>query len=182
MSTKGSKRILLESLEIDEQDKSDSSKSPSQRRRQPPRRSANLPKFKIATFYATDVELWFNQIETQFDLHQIHDDDERYSLTCAALSGEVASDVRDVLLQPFRSHKYESLKSTIIERRGLTTPERVNKVISGERMGSDIPSRFLRRLQKTAGFSGSGEKGGYTPGIYSANANFNSCSFGHTTR
>ena len=30
--------------------------------------------------------------------------------------------------------------------------ERVNKVISGEKMGSDIPSRFLRRLQKTAGF------------------------------
>ena len=49
--------------------RSDSSKSPSPRRRQPPRRSKNLPKFKIATFYAKDVELWFNQIETQFDLH-----------------------------------------------------------------------------------------------------------------
>ena len=132
--------------------RSDSSKSPSPRRRQPPRRSTNLPKFKIATFYATDVELWSNQIETQFDLHRIHDDDERYSLTCAALSGEVASDVRDVLLQPFISHKYESLKTILIERRGLITPERVNKVISGERIGSDIPSRFLRRLQKTAGF------------------------------
>ena len=132
--------------------RSDSSKSPSPRRRQPTRRSTNLPKFKITTFYATDVELWFNQIETQFDLHQIHDDDERYSLTCAALSGEVASDVRDVLLQPFRSHKYESLKSILIERRGLTTHERVNKVLSVEKMGSDIPSRFLRRLQKTAGF------------------------------
>ena len=40
----------------------------------------------------------------------------------------------------------------LIERRGLTTPERVNKVISGEKLGTDIPSRFLRRLQKTAGF------------------------------
>ena len=60
--------------------------------------------------------------------------------------------MRDVLLQPFRSHKYESLKAILIERRGLPTPERVNKVISGERIGTDIPSRFLRRLQKTAGF------------------------------
>ena len=34
----------------------------------------------------------------------------------------------------------------------MTTPEKVNKVISGEKLGSDIPSRFLRRLQKTAGF------------------------------
>ena len=132
--------------------RSDSSKSPSPLRRKPQRRITNLPKFKIATFYATDVELWFNQIETQFALHHINDDDERYSLTCAALSGEVASGVRDVLLQPFRSHKYETLKAILIERRGLTTPERVNKVISGERMGTDIPSRFLRRLQKTAGF------------------------------
>ena len=132
--------------------RSDSSKSPSPLRRQPQGRSTNLPKFKITTFYATNVELWFNQIETQFALHQINDDDKRYSLTCAALSGEVASDVSDVLLQPFRSHKYESLKAILIERRGLTTPERVNKVISGERMSTDIPSLFLRRLQKTAGF------------------------------
>ena len=116
--------------------RSDSSKSPSPRRRQPLRRSTNLPKFKIATFYATDVELWFNQIETQCDLHHINDDDERYSLTCAALSGEVPSDVRDVLLQPFRSHKYESVKSILIKRRGLTTSERVKKVISGEKRTS----------------------------------------------
>ena len=95
------------------------------------------------------MELWFNQIEAQFDLT---DDDERYRITCAALSGEVASDVRDVLLQHFLTHKYENLKGILNERRGLTTSERVNKVISGEKMGSDIPSRFLRRLQKMAGF------------------------------
>ena len=98
------------------------------------------------------MELWFNQIETQFDLHQTTGDDERYRLTCAALSDEVVSDVRDVLLQPFRTHKYENLKGILIESRGLTTPGRVNKVISGEKMGSDIPSRFLRQLHKTAGF------------------------------
>ena len=73
-------------------------------------------------------------------------------MTCAALFGEVASDVRDVLLQPFITHKYENLKAILIERRGLTTLERINKVISDEKLGSDIPSRFLRRLQKTAGF------------------------------
>ena len=72
---------------------SESSRSPSPVRRQPQRRSTNLLKFKIATFHSTDVELWFNQIKTQFDLHQITDDDERYRLTCAALFGEVASDV-----------------------------------------------------------------------------------------
>ena len=120
--------------------KSDYSRSPSPVRRQSMRRSANLPKFKIANFYATDVELWFNQIETQFEIHHITDDDERYSLTCAALSGEVASDVRDVLLQPFRTNKYKSLKGILIERRGLTSPERVNKVISGEKIGTDVPS------------------------------------------
>ena len=132
--------------------RSDSSRSSSPLGRQSQKHATNLPKFRIATFYASDVELWFNQIETQFALHQINDDDERYSLTCTALSGEIASDVRDVLLQPFRSNKYDSLKAILIERRGLTTPERVNKVISGEKIGNDIPSRFLRRLQKTAGF------------------------------
>ena len=111
-----------------------------------------MPKIKIAPFCANDVELWFNQLETQFDLHDITDDDERYRLTSAALSGEVTSDVRDILLQPFLNHIYISLKGVLIERRGLMTPERVNKVISGEKLGMDISSRFLRRLQKTTGF------------------------------
>ena len=78
--------------------RSESSRSPFPIRRRSSRRSKNLPKFKIAPFYANDVELWFNQLETQFDLHDIGltDEDERYRLTCAALSGEVASDVRDI--------------------------------------------------------------------------------------
>ena len=54
--------------------------------------------------------------------------------------------------RPFRTNKYESLQGILIERRGLTTPERVNKIISGKKIGSSIPSRFLRRLQKADGF------------------------------
>ena len=53
--------------------RSDSSRSSSPLGRQSQRRATNLPKFKIATFYASDVELWFNQIETQFALHQINE-------------------------------------------------------------------------------------------------------------
>ena len=116
--------------------RSESSKSPSSIRRRSSRWSKNLPKFKLAPFYPNDVELFFNQLETQFDLHDITDDDERYRLTCAALSGEVASDVRNILLPQFLSHKYISLKGVLIERRDLTTPERVNKVISGEKLGT----------------------------------------------
>ena len=129
--------------------RSDSSRSPSPVYHRSSSQSKNLPKFKIANFYPADVELWFNQIETQFDLH------ERYRLTCAALSGEVASDVHDILLQPFRTQKYLNLKEVLIERRGLTTSERVNKIISGEKLGANISSRFLRRLQKTSGLGAS---------------------------
>ena len=42
-----------------------------------------------------------------------------------------------------------SLVSVCCTLRGLTTPERVNKVISGEKLGTDVPSRFLRRFHKT---------------------------------
>ena len=131
--------------------RSESSRSPSPIRRRSSRRSKNLPKCKIAPFYANDVELWFNQLETQFDLHDITDDDERYRLTCAAFSSEVASDVRDILLQPFLSHKYISLKGVLIERRGLTTLDLI-KSYQARNWVRTFLSRFLRRLQKTAGF------------------------------
>ena len=61
--------------------RSDSSRSSSPLGRQSQKRATNLPKFRIAFFNASDVELWFNQIETQFALHQIEDDDERLHWT-----------------------------------------------------------------------------------------------------
>ena len=107
-------RIARQNRRRSELSRSKSSRSPSPIHRRSSRRSRNLPKFKIATFYPTNVELWFNQIETQFDLHDITDDDECYQLTCATLSGKVASDVRDVLLQPFPNHKYNNFKEVMI--------------------------------------------------------------------
>ena len=157
--------------------RSDSSRSSSPLGRHLQRRATNLPKFRIATFYASDVELWFNQIETQFALHQINDDDERYSLTCAALSGEVASDVRDVLLQPFRSNKYDSLKAILIERRGLTTPERVNKVISGEKIGNAASAEDCRFRHQSCGGESCNSSSIHTP-----DARFHQSPFGDSTR
>ena len=121
--------------------RSDSSRSSSPLGRQPQKRATNLPKFKIATFYASDVELWFNQIETQFALHQIDDDDERYSLTCAALSGEIASDVRDVLLQPF-----SPLPSEPIWRLNPTVPP--SKVWPFWLTGHWLQNRTLKRVSR----------------------------------
>ena len=63
--------------------------------------------------------------------------------------------MRDVLLQPFRSQKYLKLKEVLIKRRGLTTSERVNKIISEEKLDSNISSHFFRRLQKTSGLGAS---------------------------
>ena len=164
--------------------RSDSSRSSSPLGRKPQKRATNLPKFNIATFYASDVELWFNQIETQFALHQIDDDDERYSLTCAALSGEIGSDVRDVLLQPFRSNKYDSLKAILIERRGLTTPERVNKVISGEKIGNDIPSAFPAASAEDCRFRHQNccGKGCNSASVHTTDARFHQSPFGDSTR
>ena len=164
--------------------RSDSSRSSSPLGRQPQKRATNLPKFRIATFYASDVELWFNQIETQFALHQIDDDDERYSLTCAAVSGEIASDVRDVLLQPFRSNKYDSLKAILIERRGLTTPERVNKSYlwreDRKRYSLAVPEASAEdcrfRHQSCCW------KGGNSASVHKTDARFHQSPFGDSTR
>ena len=99
------KRVKADFLRVAIQNKrrrylsrSEFSRSPSPIRRRSSQRSRNLPKFNIAPFYPNDVELWFNQLETQFDLHDITDDDERYRLTYAALSGEVARPLYDMPL------------------------------------------------------------------------------------
>ena len=114
----GFSRITRNNRQQKDFSRSESSRSPSPGQRQSLRRSHNLQQFKIATFYPTDVELWFNQIETQFDLHDITDDDKRYRLICAALLGEVASDVRDVFLQPFLTASIEISKGSWLSAEG----------------------------------------------------------------
>ena len=47
--------------------RSKSSRSPSPIRRRSSRWSKNLPKFKIAPFYVSDVELWFCRIPASLD-------------------------------------------------------------------------------------------------------------------
>ena len=136
----------------------------------------------FVSLHSTQPTWSCGSIKSKFALHQIMDDDKWCRITCAALSGEVASDIREVLLQPFRTHKYENLKGILIEHRGLTTPETVNKVISREKMESDIPSRFLRRLPKKAGFGTSGRKSSHSSGFHSQDAYLNTCSLSHPAR
>ena len=55
-------RIARNNRRHSELTRSESSRSLSPVHRRSSRRSRNIRKFKIATFYPTDVELWFNQI------------------------------------------------------------------------------------------------------------------------
>ena len=61
----GYKRVKSDFLQIAQNHRRQSELSRSESSRSPaPAHRRNIPKFKIATFYPTDVELWFDQTMT----------------------------------------------------------------------------------------------------------------------
>ena len=110
----------------------------------------------------------------------ITDDDKcLIGVCCPSRRGSVKK--RDVLLQPFLVHKYANLKIILIKRSGLTTPKRVNKVISGEKLGSYIFLLvFSEDFKSWIWNIGSCREGRDTPCLFSTNASFNQSPFGQS--
>jgi hypothetical protein len=110
--------------------------------------SAAAP-LKLPVFWTTDPELWFVQIEAQFTARNITSDLAKYSHLVSALSAEIAFNVRDVLMDPPPTNKYQLLKTTIITQ---TADEvQIRELITTEQMEDKKPAQFLKRLKQLRG-------------------------------
>lgn len=105
---------------------------------------------KYAPFNRDDPEIWFTQLEAQFQLGGISVDGTMYGHLIAALDQETIKCVRDKVLNPPARDKYNSLKSSIIERICDSAKSKLNRLLSGLQLGDKKPSQLLREMQTLA--------------------------------
>ncbi|KAH7973598.1 hypothetical protein HPB49_026611 [Dermacentor silvarum] len=71
---------------------------------------------KLPPFPVDSPEVWFAQVEAQFSLARITQDQTRYDYVVAHLDARYANEVRDILANPPTANLYERLKTALIRR------------------------------------------------------------------
>lgn len=102
-------------------------------------------------FWPDEPELWFAQIEGQFSISGITSDATKFYYVMGQLDQQYSKEVKDLIINPPSSDKYEKLKSELIKRLSASKQKKVHQLLMHEDLGDRKPSQFLRHLQSLAG-------------------------------
>ena len=133
---------------------SENSDEPASPTADPPATSAvTAVSLKLPPFWPNDPALWFAQIEAQFNTRGITTQDTKFSYVVSSLQPEIAQEVRDFIISPPASDKYQKLKSELIKRTSASEQKRLHQLLISEELGDRKPSQLLRKMRLLLGES-----------------------------
>lgn len=106
---------------------------------------------RTPAFNPSDPELWFAQIEGQFILSNITADATKFYYVLAQLEPQHSAEIRDLVVNPPSTNKYETLKTELIRRLSASEERKIKQLLMHEEIGDRKPTPFLRHLQHLAG-------------------------------
>lgn len=106
---------------------------------------------KLPPFWPQDPELWFTQVEAQFTTRNITGDATKHAYLIAALTPEVAAEVRELLMSPPEADKYKNLKDELISRTTKSMQTRIKQLLTSEELDGRKPTQLLRRMKQLIG-------------------------------
>ncbi|XP_041980527.1 uncharacterized protein LOC121734154 [Aricia agestis] len=106
---------------------------------------------RVPPFWADEPEIWFAQVEGQFNISGITNDSTKFHYVIAQLDNQYSREVKDIIINPPATKKYEKLKSELISRLGISNETKIKKLLMHEELGDRKPSHFFRHLKDLAG-------------------------------
>lgn len=105
---------------------------------------------RIAPFWKNKPDLWFMQLEAQFETGGISVDDTKYYYVLQALDDESLSEVCDILRNPPTTGRYAVLKSRLIKSFEDSAERKLRTLLGDLDLGERRPSQLLRRMRDLA--------------------------------
>ena len=94
------------------------------------------------------------QVQAQFSFCNVVQQRTRFDYVIAALAPEVATEVRDLILNLPADQPYDRLKDALIQQTKASEQHRLQQQLTAEELGDRKPSQLLRRMQQLLGNSG----------------------------
>ena len=104
---------------------------------------------KLPPFWITRLEVWFRQVEAQFQTSNpvIRADLTKFNHVVAALDNVTAGEVEAIILPPPTNDKYAALKAALINAVGKTQASKDMEFLSLSGLGDRKPSSLLRHME-----------------------------------
>ncbi|XP_076289512.1 uncharacterized protein LOC143213489 [Lasioglossum baleicum] len=94
--------------------------------------------------------VWFNQIEAEFVINGITDDQTKFYFVMARLEPKYAVEVQDIFDNPPATDKYKTLRKEVLHRISASQSQRIRQLLEHEELGDRTPSQFLRHMRTLA--------------------------------
>lgn len=113
--------------------------------------SVNGNVLRVPPFSPEEPEIWFALLEGQFEAHNITSDAIKYTNVINNLDIHHSKAVKDIILKPPATNKYQKIKSELVKRLSASQEKKVRQLLVHEELGDRKPSQFLRHLRDLAG-------------------------------
>ncbi|CAB0009587.1 unnamed protein product, partial [Nesidiocoris tenuis] len=101
-------------------------------------------------FWKANVPIWFGQVEAQFRMKGINDDDDRFDCVIGAIDSSVLAQVGDLITNPPALNKYDTLKTRLIGCFSDSEEKKLQKLLQETKLGDQRPSHLLREMRELA--------------------------------
>lgn len=110
----------------------------------------NRVSIKFPPFWKSDPELWFMQIEAQFQIAKVTTDETKFFHVVGSVDSQVLTQVADLVKTPPPKDKYATLRKRLIEQFGQSADEKLSRLLQGFELGDRKPSQLLREMRTIA--------------------------------
>lgn len=113
----------------------------------------NSIQIKVPPFWLERPEIWFAQLEAQFQSAKIVSDRQKYNVLLGHIDGKILAQVADAVLNPPEADKYKNLKDNLMRCFSDSEQKKLKKLISEMSLGDRKPSQLLVEMRALAGTS-----------------------------
>ena len=103
----------------------------------------NASSIKLPPFWSSDPELWFHQIEAQFTLRRITNQETKFNYVI----GNLSADQSQMIMTPPQENQYNVLRQALIERYSATDQQKLQQLLQLQ-LGELKPTQLLREMRR----------------------------------
>lgn len=112
---------------------------------------------KLPPFWPSDAEIWFQQVEAQFQLGGILMDSTKFYTLLTAVDTKILAQVNNAVLNPPDTDKYPNLKKAMLEQFAISDQKKIKTLLEDIHLGDKKPSNLLNEMRILGGTKVSGD-------------------------